>query len=89
MGSWTQTLSRTITAPGTVPTVTTRNLTYDGEGRLAKTAVTRQATPGNLSTTTTHFLISSATGNVIAEYNGSGTKTMASVYGTGRSLPGS
>jgi YD repeat-containing protein len=64
-------------------TVTTRNQTYDGNGVVAKSVFTEQFNSGTPTSATTYYLRSSVTGTFIAEYDGAGTRTKASVYAGG------
>ena len=64
-------------------TVSSGNDYYDGNGVLVKKTRTTQFNSNSPITNRTYDLRSSVTGNVIAEYNGSGVKTMTNVYAGG------
>lgn len=53
---------------------------YDGNGFVAKTANTQQVNSNSPATTTTFFLRSTLTGNVIAEYDLNGLRQSAYVF---------
>src|SRR5947207_6463096 len=55
-------------------TTTSQTESYDGNGLLAKAAFTPQTNTSAPNTTTTYYLRSSLTGQVIAEYDAAGVK---------------
>lgn len=76
----TQTTSRRIVNNHVLTTAVTNAQVYDGNGFVAKTVNTQQINTNSPTITTTFFLRSSLTGNVIGEYDSNGVRQSANVF---------